>query len=400
MAQKKNSLDKQAQKLWGEFKDSAQFWRKHHHLLQKAQRTHQKLKSPPKPIDLPEFDYPQENETPSISATPTMPPSLQAKPVSVYNTVYGSTPADKSDLEKLMSYVVLIFLMVVLPILLVTLTKADEIFGSYVSTKEKHPVETTMRWFEGYKVNQDFMANYDSLRVDSIAWKKHELTLLKHKEREYETGFVNAVKSPQVIKEYNEALSRIRQKLRLKQKKFVTSYQTYLKQKNKKEDTVIVHEVPPQEIKQLEKTAPNHFIPHHRLIRFVLTKDQTSQRRTPHNLRARNKAVYQLFMPGDTLVYFIKGKHQLLHRVRKIGGKFYATMGKLGQLFKVNTARYHIYQADLTLALVVGNETRPVKGLKAILYKQQGSQKQFYIPQGEWLNTRLHLSVNAHAHYD
>lgn len=75
-------------------------------------------------------------------------------------------------------------------------------------------------------------------------------------------------------------------------------------------------------------------------------------------------------------------------------------MGKQGQLFKVNTTRYHIYQADLTLAWVVGDETRPVKGLKAVLYKQQGNLKQFYIPQGEWLNTRLHLSVNAHAHYD
>jgi hypothetical protein len=144
---------------------------------------------------------------------------------------------------------------------------------------------------------------------------------------------------------------------------------------------------------------PSHFIPHHCLIHFVLNKDQSAQRRVPHNLQARNQAVYQLFMPSDTLVYFIRGSQQTLHRVRKVNGKFYA-MSKQGQLFKVNTDRYHVYQADLTLAWVVGDETHPVKGLKAVLYKQQGNQKQFYIPQGEWLNTYLHLSVNAHAHYD
>lgn len=389
MPHKPNPIDHKVKILWGDFKDSDQFWRKHSHLLQEAQYIQKELQSPITTAD----NLDQNTETKQKKAT--LP---NTHPVSVYNRLYGVKTAQQEIIEK--AIVMIVTIIAGVSLLLFNLAKMGKAVKKPILTKQSSPKIILSKSFDGYKVNTDFMTNYDSLRVDSIAWKKHELTLLKHKEREYETGFVNAVKSPQVIKEYNEALNRIRQKLQIKQQDFVASYQAYLKQKNKKEDTVIVHEAPPQEIKQMEKTAPNHFIPHQRLIRFVLTKDQTSQRRTPHNLQAHNKAVYQLFMSGDTLVYFIKSKHQILHRVRKIGGKFYATMGKLGQLFKVNTAHYHIYQADLTLALVVGNEIRPVKGLKAILYKQQGSQKQFYIPQGEWLNTRLHLSINAHAHYD
>lgn len=397
MPHKPNPLDNKIKILWGDFKDSAQFWRKHGHLLQEAQYTQQELQSPLASTETKVAQDTTNNTQPASQTKATLP---NTNPVSVYSRLYGVKTAKQEIIEKAKAIVMVVAIIAGISLLLFNLVKMGKAVKKPVLTKQSSPKIILSKSFDGYKVNPDFKASYDSLPVDSLAWKKHELILLKNKEKEYETGFVNAVKSPQVIKEYTETLIRIRKKLKLKQQAFVASYQAYLKHKNQPKDTVIVNEVPPQEIKQLEKNTPSHFIPHHRLIRFVLTKDRTSQRSTPHNLKARNQAVYQLFMPGDTLVYFIKGSQQTLRRVRKVNGKFYATVGKQGQLFKVNTTRYHIYQADLTLAWVVGDETRPVKGLKAVLYKQQGNLKQFYIPQGEWLNTRLHLSVNAHAHYD
>lgn len=392
MAQKKNSLDKQAQKLWGEFKDSAQFWGKHHHLLQKAQHTHQKLKSPPKPIDLPEFDYTQENKTPSISTTPTMPPSLQAKPVSVYNTVYGTTPTEKSDLEKLMSYVVLIFLMVVLPILLVTLTKADEIFGGYVSPKEKRPVETTMLWFEGYGVNQDFKVSYDSLRADDVAWKKHELLLLKAQEKEQLEALRLAYEyKAKSIQKRTLQLQRTRQKLWAKQQDFANSYQAYRKQvENKKEDTVVATNIPQKDREEMEKITSVYRLKHSQVL---LSRLKTG--RTPRNLGEHNHAAYELFMPGDTLIYFVRTAHKTLHRVRKHDAEYYK-MGQSGQLTKVDVTRQHVYQAYLTLTIysVAGDKPLvPATSFKAVLYKRHGKQKRFYIPQSEWLSTHLHLNI-------
>jgi hypothetical protein len=395
MAQKKNSLDKQAQKLWGEFKDSAQFWEQHANLLRNAIYTHHRLKSPPKPIDLPEIAPIEEPKVPSITPPPKMPPSLQAKPVSVYNTVYGQTSAEKSDLKTLKAYIVIFFLISVLPILLMTLSDADEIFGDGVSPKKKRSVKTTMVWFEGYSTNQDFQASYDSLRVDSIAWKKHELLLLKAQEKEQLKALRLAYEyKAKSIRKRTLQLQHTRQKLWAKQQDFASSYQAYhqqmLKNKSKKEDTVVATNIPQKDRKEMEKSTPSDRLTHSQVLLSRLKKGQA-----PRNLGEHNQAAYELFMPGDTLVYFVRTASKTLYRVRKYDAEYYK-MGKAGKLTKVDVTHQHVYQAYLTLTFysVSGDKPLvPVRSFRAVLYKRHGKQKQFYIPQSEWLSTYLHLNI-------
>lgn len=393
MAQKKNSLDKQAQKLWSKFKDSAQFWEQHAGLLRDAKHTHHRLKSPPKPIDLPELEDTEEPKVPSITPPPKMPTSLKAKPVSVYNTVYGQTSAEKSDLKTLKAYVILSLLMVGLPILLMTLSSADEIFGDGVSPQKKRSVKTTMVWFEGYEVNQDFQASYDSLRVDDVAWKKHELLLLKAQEKEQLAALRIAYEyKAKSIQKRTLQLQHTRQKLWAKQRDFANSYQIYRQQvENKKEDIVVVTNIPQKDMEEMEKITPACRLAHSQVLLSRLKKGQT-----PRNLGEHNRAAYELFMSGDTLIYFVRTAPKTLHRVRKYDAEYYK-MGKAGQLTKVDVARQKVYQAYLTFTVysVADKPLAPAPSFKAVLYKRHGEQKQFYIPQSEWLSTYLHLNIQT-----
>lgn len=380
-SKKKNTLDQQRENTWNEFKDDSTFWKKYEHLLRKARLRQKILQSPPKTEELP-----------SLPQTP---------PISVHDRLYGAKTAQQKAVEKAKAIVMLIVIVVGLSVAVVKLVNMAKKVEKPVLTGSP---KTTLKLFKGCNIDESFKASYDSLRVDRIAWKKHEVISLQWKEQENMQDARSAVQSPTVMQQYAKELQLIRQELKAKKQDFEASCRAYFKQKKKDaskvKDTMIIAKAYAHEIKKMEKELPKHFIPHHHVLRFVLNKEQDSNRRLPRNLTSHNMAVYQLFMPDDTLIYFIKDAHETLHRVRKFEDKFYRMSGT-GQLFQVNTSRDKVYQANLFLiSNKVNASTTLVKGLKAVIYKQEGKQTQFYIPQSQWLHTHLYLGIHLYAHYD
>lgn len=91
--------------------------------------------------------------------------------------------------------------------------------------------------------------------------------------------------------------------------------------------------------------------------RFEITKESIEHflasgggidwNKKPENLDKKNIKAYDLFMPGDTTIYFTKNAHRL-YRVRQVYGDYYG-LYEDGYVAKVDTDHRSIYKASIQL---------------------------------------------------
>lgn len=155
-------------------------------------------------------------------------------------------------------------------------------------------------------------------------------------------------------------------------------------------DTSIVIALPKAKTKQVQDSIPAHYISYQYLLQALA---QSTQR--PCNLKRSNQAVYKLFTPNDTTIYFIEGKGKVLHRVLQLKDKFYK-IKKSGRLDSINVAHYQVYKAYFTLEKYwLDKPMGQVQGLRAILYKSNKNRKKFYVTPSQWKDKHFHLQIKA-----
>lgn len=385
---KESKLEKQAGVLWQTFEQTPpqKFWTDYDALRQKSKNKRPSFVSvyTPEPV-------PVQAPKPKPYVSP-----YRVKQVPFLKRVARKIPHEFLN-KKLITFLVLALLFVV-------------VLSYWTNIGDR----LTNAW-AGYRANTLLQTDPDSLKSEQlIILKFNEFTIKEH--LDYLGGKITSggykVNYEYVNPRYERLLNLywrgkkthedVLKQWLVKKQQFAEAYQKYQQTQartEQKKDTLFGKRTPTQRRRldsmYVHSQQHGYAITPERISHYLQVGGGVNGCKSPYNLSKHNKAVYDLFMPGDTCVFFMKNKKRELLRIRFLKGHFYK-ISLVGGVEKINPDLQNIYKANLSLVYTKDDYPVMISSTGGVYYQMKSEVTFINQTKRERVKTKLKVALYKH----